>query len=161
MAVVQGLLWFMLGHGATNGLAWGGAAFGGFVMLHVLFVVVDGWRDRREEGPAGPGPSSLGQVTSQANGHDIWVAVHAALAAQGFSRAWRLDSNTVEASIVQMLGGRRFLTVRVEGAGPHGAVVTAWGHPDTSLNGALFDGGLCRRATNRVLAAIPGGTPVC
>ncbi|WP_353950636.1 hypothetical protein V6K52_13470 [Knoellia sp. S7-12] len=160
VAALQGFTWFMLGGAGTKGLMWGTAAFTSFVLLWLLGLAIDAWRDRRAGGPAAPGPSSLGQVTSHVAGHDLWVAIHAALAALGFSGTRFLDSNTVEVRINPLLRGRRFVTVRVEAAGPHGALVTVWGHPDISLAGRVYDGGLSRKDANRVLGAIPGATPV-
>lgn len=160
LAGLQGFTWFMLGADRGKGLLWGTLAFTFFVLLGLLGLAIDAWRDRRSVGPAGPGPSSLGQVTSHVDGHDLWVAVHAALTALGFAAVRSLDRNTVDYSINPTWGGRRFVTVRVEDAGSWGALITVWGHPDTSFAGANADRGQSRRAANLVLNAIPGATPV-
>ncbi|MEO6020533.1 MAG: hypothetical protein ABIP45_09845 [Knoellia sp.] len=162
VSLLQGFNWFLINHGGWSGVLWGSVALVGFVLLGFAGEVLDAHLDRRSVGPAGPGPSSLGQVATRMSGHDVWVAVNAALAAQGASMPLLVDPNTVEASLPSRFGVRGFLTVRVEGVGESVALVTVWARPDLTFGGGwgMNDRGRSRATANAVLRAIPGGTAV-
>jgi hypothetical protein len=162
ISLLQGFNWFLINHGGRSGLLWGSVALVGFVLLGVAGEALDAYFDKRSVGPAGPGPSCLGQVATRVNGHDIWVAVNAALASQGASIPLLADPNTVEASITARWGRREFVTVRVEGSGESVALVTVWVRPDLTFGGGwgMNDRGRSRATANAVLRAIPAGTAV-
>ncbi len=143
-------------------LGWAVNGVLGVLQLLGLGRALDAYFDRRSIGPAGRGPSSLGQVATRVGGHDIWIAVNAALAAQGSSIPLLVDPNTVEGCLTGRRGVRRFVTVRVEGAGEAVALVTVWARPDLSFGAGwgMGDRGRSRATANAVLRAIPGGTAV-
>jgi len=166
LAGTMSWVWLVLRKGDGWGVLGAPVVLGLFLALALGSWKLDRLRDHRVGGPAGPGPSSIGQLTTSASGPDIWLAVHAALAAQGCEGTRFRDSNTVEASLPRVVMVRRFVTVRVEGAGAQGARVTVWAHPEvprgpwTLLVGYPHDGGAARRTANAILRAIPGGTPL-
>lgn len=166
LAGTMSWVWLVLRKGDEWGALGAPVVLGVFLSLSLGSWKLHRLRDRRVGGPAGPGPSSIGHLTTLASGPEIWMAVHAALAAQGFEGTRFHDRNTVEASLPGVIMVRRSLTVRVESAGAGGARVTAWAHPEIPrgpwalLIGYPHDGGAARRTANGILRAIPGGTPV-
>ncbi|MFW5469017.1 hypothetical protein ACOCJ4_03115 [Knoellia sp. CPCC 206435] len=128
------------------------ALFGGLVAFSSR-------RERQHPGPAGPGPSSFGQVATTAPGPEVWAAVHAALARQGFGPTRTTDPNTVVATrSLSMASWGETITVRVEGTRDGRGLVTAWSRPAYPLQ--WLDYGANRRYANAVLTAIPASGPV-
>ena len=111
-------------------------------------------KDRREEGPASTGTSSVGTVRSHAAGPDVWSAVLATAHANGYGGQHLLDPYTVELSKWSSWRPRIFLTVRAVPHGDSGGVVTVWARADG------WERAKARRLANTVLTAIPGATPL-
>lgn len=164
LAGAMSWVWLLLRDGDEWGLLGAPVVLVLFLALSVGSWRLDRWRLQRVGGPAAPSPSSIGQVTTEARGSDIWVAVHAALAAQNSARTGFRDSNTVEATLA-----RPFLdlliTVRVEGDEARGGLVTVWVRPSIPrslrlLVGYPHDGGTARKSANGMLRAIPGAHDV-
>ena len=129
----------------------------GFLALFVGLVAFSGHRERQHAGPAGAGPSSFGQVATAAPGPDVWAAVHAALAWQGFGPPRTTDPNTVVATrSLSMASWGETITVRVEGTRDGRGLVTAWSRPAYPLQ--WLDYGANRRYANAVLTAVPGAS---
>lgn len=129
------------------------------VLVARTWVVPAVWRlhDRRGSGPASPGPSSIGEVHSNAPGPEIWAATRAALERAGYQPPWLLDRHTMESRRSRRWGGSYFVTVRVVGSAVGGARVSVWARPETSMWGRRTPvSGWPRRDANAVLLSVPG-----
>lgn len=136
------------------GLAWGVAVFVGFLALFAGLIALSASKERRHDGPAGPGPSSFGQVVTSAPGQQVWADVYAALAAEGFAPPRATDANTVAATrSLSMASYGETLTVRVEPQHDGRGLVTVWSRPAYPLQ--WLDYGRNRRYANAVLRAVP------
>lgn len=128
------------------------------VVVPVVVVGVLEWRgrvrDRREGGPAGPGPSSTGHRRTTTPGPDVWSAILGAVQAEGYGIPHHLDPHTVELSHWTRWGARSRLTVRAVPDGVEGGLVSVWARVDG------WEGGKARRIANVVLRAIPAAHEV-
>ncbi|KGN40476.1 hypothetical protein [Knoellia aerolata] len=137
-----------------RGLAAGLLACVGFLALLAGLIAVSVRKDARLGGPAGPGPSSLGQVVTSAPGQQVWTALSAGLSAQGFSPPRATDPNTVVATrSLSTASWGETMTVRVEPHTGGRGLVTVWSRPAYPLQ--WLDYGRNRRHANAVLAAVP------
>lgn len=129
------------------------------VLLVTTWVAPALWRlrDRRGPGLASPGPSSTGEVRSNAPGPEIWAATRAALERAGYQPPWLLDRHTMESRRSRRWGGSYFVTVRVVGTAVGGARVSVWARPETSMWGRRTPvSGWPRLDANAVLLSVPG-----
>jgi hypothetical protein len=139
----------------TGRLAWGLAVCVGVLALFAGLVALSASRERSQGGPAGPGPSSFGQVATSAPGQQVWTAVYSAVSAEGFSPPRATDPNTVVATrSLSMASYGETITVRIEPHTDGRGLVTVWSRPAYPLQ--WLDYGRNRRHANAVLTAVPG-----
>lgn len=165
LTICAGLSLFV---GLTAWAAVGGAAgliFGVLVMVLLLggvggAMLVSAAKEKHCAGPAGTGPSSLGQVLTNAPGPQVWEAVNAALREQKFvAPGRRIDpQTTVSSRSLTMASWGETLTVRIVATHDGHGLVTVWSRPAYPLQ--WLDYGRNRRYVNAILSAIPGATPV-
>ncbi|WP_353950637.1 hypothetical protein V6K52_13475 [Knoellia sp. S7-12] len=154
----MGLVAFAVNQGVAR-VAYGLLFFFGFVMVFVVLMVVSGLLERRHPGPAGNGPSSLGQVVTSAPGPQVWEAVNSALRDLKFATGRPIDPQTVVSTrSISMASWGEILTIRIVGTADGRGLVTVWSRPAVPLQ--WLDYGRNRRYANAVLGAIPGATPV-
>ena len=136
------------------GLAWALVVVVGFLALLGGLVAYAVDKDKRVGGPAGPGPSSFGQVVTSAPGQQVWTALYGAVAAEGFSPPRATDPHTVVATrSLSLTSYGETLTVRVQPHHDGRGLVTVWSRPAYPLQ--WLDYGRNRRHANAVLTAGP------
>lgn len=146
------------GIGGLSGLVAGVLVLLGFLLLLGVPAAISSAKEKKHVGPAGAGPSAFGQVSTSAPPAQVWEAVYAALAAEGFGPPRPTDPATVVSTrSLSLASWGESVTVRLQAHDGRG-FVTAWSRPAYPLQ--WLDYGRNRRYANAVLTAVPGATPV-
>lgn len=143
--------------GGVSGLVAGVLVLMCFLLLLGVPIAISSAKEKKHDGPAGRGPSAFGRVVTSAPPAQVWEAVYAALAAEGFGPPRPTDSQTVVSTrSMSMTSWGDTVTVRLEARDGRG-LVTAWSRPAYPLQ--WLDYGRNRRYANSVLGAVPGAVP--